>query len=197
MRQWYAKYHQDSGPLEIANAVEVEQYLGDDIRREYPYFTYRALHGVLQKRRRPVLLSRQVVETWLDKYAPRRIIRKQSAAAVWGTAGEPSAKCAKVSAAAVQLVGAAAVEDACCERYRREVSGLGLGEHFLFVIISQAFVCFVFFFLLFIPKTFYSSYNPRHPLLRKVALPPVRLVRYTLRTCFLRVERSTARPLST
>ena len=147
LRQWYAKYHDDSGPLEIANAVELEQYLGDDIRREYPYFTYRALHGVLQRRRRPVLLSRQVVETWLDKYAPRRIIRKQSAAAVWGTAGEPPAKCAKVSAAMVELVGATALEDACGERYRREVSDLGLGERFFVRYHLLSFLVFRFLFL--------------------------------------------------
>ena len=117
LRQWYAKYHVDSGPLLIGNAEGLEQYLGEDIRKLYPYFRSTALHGVLTRRRRPVLLPRQVVETWLDKYAPRRIIRKQSAAAVWGTAGEPSAKCAKVSAAMVELVCAAAVEDACGERY--------------------------------------------------------------------------------
>ena len=131
-----------------------------------------ALHGVLQRRRRPVLLTERVARTWIEKYAPRRIIRKRSAAAVWGTAGESSEKRLKVST--VELVGAAAVEDACGERYRREVSDLGLGERFFVVrySFSSIFVlCFLFF--LFISKIFYSLYNLRHPLLRKVALPSV------------------------
>ena len=81
-RQWYAKYHQDAGPLCISSAVELEQYLGDEIREEYPYFTDRELHGALQKRRRSVLLDHQVVRTWLAKYAPRRIIEKRKAAVV-------------------------------------------------------------------------------------------------------------------
>ena len=132
LRQWYAKYHDDSGPLCIGNAAELEQYLGDDIRREYPYFKSQVLHGVLQRRKRPVLLDHQVVRTWLDKYAPRRIPCKRSGSTVWGTAGEPSEKRAKVSGALVPVSGAAALEEACGDRYRREVSDLGLGERFFF-----------------------------------------------------------------
>ena len=37
LRQWYAKYHPDAGPLRISSAVELEHYLGDEIRQEYPY----------------------------------------------------------------------------------------------------------------------------------------------------------------
>ena len=69
--------------------MELEHYLGDEIRQEYPYFTYRELHGALGKRLRAVLLHRRVVETWLEKYAPRRIIRKQSAVGVWERLGYP------------------------------------------------------------------------------------------------------------
>ena len=163
LRQWYAKYHQDSGPLEIAIAVELGQYLGDDIHREYPYFNYWALHGVLQRRRRPVLRDKRVVRTWIEKYAPRRIIRKQSAAAVWGTAGEPSAKCAKVSCAMVTVSGASGLEEACGERYRREVSDLGLGERFFSLLFSK-YSCSLFSssFCLY-QNLFYSLYNPCAP----------------------------------
>ena len=62
LRQWYAKYHPDAGPLCISSAVELELYLGDDIRKEYPYFNSWALHGVLTRRRRSVVLSRQVAD---------------------------------------------------------------------------------------------------------------------------------------
>ena len=106
LRQWYAKYHPDSGPLQIHSAVELEQYLGDDIRREYPYFHSRALHAALERRRRPVLLSRRVAETWLDKYAPRRITYKRSGSTVWGTAGDPLAKRARVSDMSIYAVPA-------------------------------------------------------------------------------------------
>lgn len=82
------------------------------------------------KRRQPVLLSRKVFQNWLDTYAPRRIIAKRTAPARWGTAGEPSAKWPAVSVAVVELVGAAAVENACGERYRREVTDKGLGIFF-------------------------------------------------------------------
>ena len=147
LRQWYAIYHEDSGPLHIGNAEDLEQYLGDDIRREYPYFTDRALHGVLMRRRRSVLLCHKVVRTWIEKYAPRRIIRRQSAAAVWGTAGESSAKRAKVSGALVVLVGAAALEDACGERYRREVSDLGLAYCFFrYRLVNLNILVFLFLF---------------------------------------------------
>ena len=101
LRQWYAKYHDDSGPLDIGNAVELEQYLGDDIRREYPYFHSGHCMAYCRDDDGQYCFLVGSSETWLDKYAPRRIIRKQSAAAVWGTAGESSAKRSKVSAAMV------------------------------------------------------------------------------------------------
>ena len=36
LRQSHAEYHPASGPLHIGNADVLEQYLGDEIRREYP-----------------------------------------------------------------------------------------------------------------------------------------------------------------
>ena len=105
--------------------------MGDEILRGHAYFNYWALHGVLMKRRQPVLLSSQkVARSWLEKYAPRRITAKRTAPAVWGAAGEPLPKRPAVCAAVVELEGAAAVEDACGERYRREVTDKGLGNCF-------------------------------------------------------------------
>ena len=129
LRQWYAKYHQDSGPLAIHSAVDLELYLGDDIRREYPYYRTWALHGALGRRRRPVLLSRQVAETWIEKYAPRRITYKRSGSTVWGTAGDPLAKRSKVSDVEY-LRGAGDIEETIGDRYRTEVCDIGLGERF-------------------------------------------------------------------
>ena len=114
-----------------STAEELEQYLGDDMRRQYPYFSSRQLQGALEKRRRPVLLSRQVAETWLAKYAPRRISFKRSGAVVWGIPGdEPAAKRARVSDDVVHLSGAADIEAACGDEYRKEVSDLGVGDCF-------------------------------------------------------------------
>ena len=122
------KYHQDAGPLRISSAVELEHYLGDEIREEYPYFTDRGLHGALQKRRRSVLLDHRVVRTWLEKYAPRRIIRKQSAVGVWGKAGLPAAKRPAVAASVKPVSGAAELEELVGDRYRSTISDLGLGH---------------------------------------------------------------------
>ena len=127
LRQWHVKYHPDSGPKPIETADALEEYAGDEIRREYAYSNSRALHGVLMKRRPPVLFGHQVVRTWLETYAPRRIAAKRTAPAVWETAGEPLAKRPAVCAAMVELMGAAALEDACSERYRRAVTDEGLG----------------------------------------------------------------------
>ena len=35
LRQWYAKYHPDSGPLRISSADELESLLGEDLRTYY------------------------------------------------------------------------------------------------------------------------------------------------------------------
>ena len=129
LRQWHAKYHPASGPLHIEDADALDVYLGEEIRREYAYFTDRGILAALMKRRQSVLLSRQVVTTWLQKYAPKRINYKRTAP-VWGTPGQPLAKRPAVSDPLVPLVGAAAVEAAVGERYRREVTDRGLGIRF-------------------------------------------------------------------
>ena len=38
LRQWYTKYHPDSGSLEYQTAEKLEDEMGDEIRREYAGF---------------------------------------------------------------------------------------------------------------------------------------------------------------
>ena len=46
LRQWYMKYHPDSGPLRISNANEPESLLGDDLRTHVPAGLRRTLNGI-------------------------------------------------------------------------------------------------------------------------------------------------------
>ena len=50
LRQWYAKYHPDSGPLRISSADELELLLGGDLREYYGDLNDRALHTALGQR---------------------------------------------------------------------------------------------------------------------------------------------------
>ena len=47
LRQWYAKYHPDSGPLRISSADELESLLGEDLRTYYGDLKDWALHAAL------------------------------------------------------------------------------------------------------------------------------------------------------
>ena len=38
LRQWYTRYHPGSGPLKYSGAKELEDALGDELRREYDGF---------------------------------------------------------------------------------------------------------------------------------------------------------------
>ena len=49
LRQWYAKYHPDSGPLRISSANELESLLGEDLRTYYGDLNYWALHTAHQQ----------------------------------------------------------------------------------------------------------------------------------------------------
>ena len=53
LRQWYSKYHPDSGPLCISSADELESLLGEDLRTYYSDLKDRALHTALQQRVKP------------------------------------------------------------------------------------------------------------------------------------------------
>jgi hypothetical protein len=52
LRQWYTKYHPDSGPLRYDTAEQLEQSLGDHLRAVYGGFRYKVLRSVP-----PVLVS--------------------------------------------------------------------------------------------------------------------------------------------
>ena len=127
LRQWYTKYHPDSGPAECETAAALEEAMGESLRSQYAGLGYKALCKALGQRRKVVMASEQVCRTWLDQYA---------------TVAKPPAKkgrCAieapEVSAAAsssgpqagTKLLGAKAVEEACGLRYRQQVTDLGLG----------------------------------------------------------------------
>ena len=82
LRQWYAKYHPDSGPLRIPNAEHLELILGDDLRKYYGDLNDRVLHTALRQRIKPVLLDRRVVRTWIDQYRPKPVSRERPAGAM-------------------------------------------------------------------------------------------------------------------
>ena len=50
LRQWYAKYHPDSGPLRISSAHELESLLGEDLKMYHSDLKYWALHTALRQR---------------------------------------------------------------------------------------------------------------------------------------------------
>ena len=142
LRQWYAKYHPDSGPLRISSADELESLLGEDLRTYYGDLKAWALHTALRQRVKPVLLDRQVIRTWIQQHRPEAVSRKRPAAAMKRPAAamkrpaaaqsvsddapaEPPRK--RAATASVSIKGADGIEAACGERYRREVSDLGLG----------------------------------------------------------------------
>ena len=69
LRQWYTKYHPDSGPLQYESAEELNDALGDHLRAVYPNFGCRALQTALSQRRKAVLVSEMTARTWCDVYA--------------------------------------------------------------------------------------------------------------------------------
>jgi len=79
LRQWYAKYHPDSGPLRISSADELESLLGEDLRTYYSDLNYWAIHTALRQRVKPVLLDHRVVRTWIQQNRPVGLWRKRPA----------------------------------------------------------------------------------------------------------------------
>ena len=56
LRQWYVKYHPDSGPLQYDTAQSLNEALGEHMRAVYPGLNDRTLHTVLRMRRKAVLV---------------------------------------------------------------------------------------------------------------------------------------------
>ena len=150
LRQWYVKFHPDSGPTRIATAELLEELLGDELRGYYADMNSGALTTALSRRPKAVLLTRRVVENWIKTYRPAVSSRKRPAgvvkrpaAAVSGgvsesirkrpamaaVSGSSSSSSAVVPAPSVLqcIEGVDALEAACGERYRKARTDLGIG----------------------------------------------------------------------
>jgi len=88
LRQWYTKYHPDSGPIRIATADELENIMSAEWRMRYAGLKKDVLSATLGKRRKPVLVSVQVCKTWLEKLSAADAMQKRPAS---GSSYEPPA----------------------------------------------------------------------------------------------------------
>ena len=68
LRQWYVKYHPDSGPIRISSAQQLEEMLGDEMRALYAGMTDSKLVTAMSGRRKPVIFDRRVATTWISKH---------------------------------------------------------------------------------------------------------------------------------
>ena len=57
---WYKQYRPEGGPLRYASAADLEAAMGDDLRSSYAGLRDCTLVSTLQRRRKPVLVTRQV-----------------------------------------------------------------------------------------------------------------------------------------
>ena len=146
LRQWYARYHPASGPLEIHSVEELEAAVGYDLRDAYARMGVKQLQTTLRRRRKAVLVGLKVLCNWQRRYASEQTVRRRPAARVLkrpasvlpeGTerptgrrrvASFGAGSVSDAPASATLLSGAKAVEQACGEKYRREVIAFGLGH---------------------------------------------------------------------
>ena len=94
LRQWYAKYHPDSGPIRVSSIEEMENLLGDEIRIHYADLGRTQLKTVLSQRRKAVLVCDSVAREWIQKYRPRAPTLKRPA----GVLKRPAAAVSKPEA---------------------------------------------------------------------------------------------------
>ena len=66
LRQWHTKFHPDSRPLEYATVRALEEAIGEELRAVYDGLDCRALRSALGMRRKAVLVSKQVCDTWCN-----------------------------------------------------------------------------------------------------------------------------------
>ena len=69
LQEWYRKYHPDSGSLTYAHAADLEEAMGDELRRHHSEVTYRALRTALSQRPKPVVIGPRCAQTWVETYA--------------------------------------------------------------------------------------------------------------------------------
>ena len=67
LRQWYTKYHPDSGPLKYDNADNLEHAMGDSLRSVCQGLGPQLLAVVLGNARKAVLVGVRVCRSWYDK----------------------------------------------------------------------------------------------------------------------------------
>ena len=84
LRQWYVKYHPDSGPLRIASADVLEEQMGDEMRRVYGDLASHMLRSALSRRRKPVCVGEKTARNWIEKYRRQAPVRRRPAAAPAG-----------------------------------------------------------------------------------------------------------------
>ena len=101
----------------IANAEELEEHMGAELRSRYQGMEYWALHTALSRRRLPVCMGLRVVRTWLQKYSVSS--SSSSVQHVPPAAGEPTVL--------LDIDGVDELEALCGEKYRRDVSDFGIG----------------------------------------------------------------------
>ena len=137
LRQWYVKYHPDSGPYHINTTEQLEESFGSELRSTYAGFKAKRIVSALGKRRKVVLVGLQVCRNWVEKFGQQPAAAgrmKRPAAAPAGrmmkrpacASSAPSAV-SGASSAVQKIEGMLMLEETCGERYRREVSDLGLG----------------------------------------------------------------------
>ena len=102
LREWYVKYHPESGPIRIASAGELEELLGAELRLEYADLNCWALTTALSRRRKAVLLVMRVVRTWIQRYRPAAPTLKRPA----GVLKRPAATVSKTESAKKRRGGA-------------------------------------------------------------------------------------------
>ena len=69
VRQWYSEFHPDFGPLHIPTVEDLEQRMGDVLRRDVPGVGYKALRTAFGKRRKVAEVSQKVCQKWAELYA--------------------------------------------------------------------------------------------------------------------------------
>ncbi len=120
LRQWYTKYHPDSGPIKYETAQALEEGMGAHLRDKYPGMKSGELHTVLGMRLKAVLVSRRVVETWITKYAPQSAAPVSSSSILKRPAAAMASRPLKRPAAAAQPA-----DEFCAAAAARAVRGGG------------------------------------------------------------------------
>jgi len=148
LRQWFTKYHPSSGPVRYSSAEALDAAMGDELRGHYPDFSFKRLVSALGQRRKVVIIGHRVARTWIDKFRPstttsssassssavclRRpatrvsaVLRKRPAASVDDVEQPPAKR--QAIAPVLELSDAHHIEQTCGDRYRTELTDLGLG----------------------------------------------------------------------